>query len=308
MTEPSPSGPARRRIPVVPRDGGHERALVAVIAILAFLAALAAGAAAIVAATAAEWRTAVAGEATIQVKPFAGRDIEADLARAVDLARATPGVATARAVPKDESERLLEPWLGQGLDLSDLPVPRMVVLGLERGARADLGGLAGRLRAALPDAVLDDHGAWTARLSLMASAVVAVAVGIVALILAASAGATAFATRGAIVAHRDAVEVLHFVGGTDGFIAGRFALRFAWLGFKGGAAGVLLAASLIALGGWLARRDAGTPSGREIEALFGSFALGWPGILALAGVALADGLIAGLVAGGSVRRFLRKTF
>lgn len=305
MSEGSATVPARRRIPLVPRDGGPERALVAVIAILAFLAALAAAAAAIVSASAAEWRSAIAREATIQIRPLAGRDLDQDVARAVDIARASRGIAEVRPIPKDEAERLLEPWLGQGLDLSELPVPRMVVLGLDLAAPPDLAGLAARLKAALPGASLDDHRAWAARLSLMASAIVAVAVAIVALILAASAGATAFATRGAIAGHRDVVEVLHVVGATDGYIAGRFARRFAWLGLKGGLFGATAAALLILACAWLTARSATSPSGQEVEALFGSFALGWTGWVALGAVALADGLVAGLVAARAVRRFLR---
>jgi hypothetical protein len=43
--------------------------------------------------SAAQWQGAVAQEVTIQVRPGPGRDTEADVARAVALAREAPGIA-----------------------------------------------------------------------------------------------------------------------------------------------------------------------------------------------------------------------
>ena len=113
------------------------------IAILTFLAALCAGAAEIVASSANQWQGSVAQEVTIQVRPSVGRDIDADVARAESLAKATPGIASTRIFSKSEAERLLEPWLGSGLDLSDLPVPRLVTLKLAGIPSPGFEGIAG---------------------------------------------------------------------------------------------------------------------------------------------------------------------
>ncbi len=45
-----------------------------------------------------------------------GRDVGAGVARAADLARRTPGVHGRAGLHRAESERLLEPWLGTGLN------------------------------------------------------------------------------------------------------------------------------------------------------------------------------------------------
>ena len=297
-----------RPFPIVPVDGGAGRSLVAVIAILAFLAALAAGAAQIVAASSAAWRSSLAREATIQVQPVAGHDLEADVARAVELARAAPGVAGVRPIPKAEAQRLLEPWLGAGLDLADLPVPRLIVLRLDAGGLQDAAGLQGMLRQTIPGASLDDHSAWSTRLSRMADAIVAGAWVLVALVLVASGGAVAFATRGAIAGHHDVVEVLHFVGAGDGYVARLFAWRFARLGLRGGVLGAAVAAGLVALLAGLSAPPASDAAGGQTAVLFGSFALGWSGYGAMAFVALADGVIAGAVTALSVKRFLKTAY
>ena len=63
---------------------------------MTFLAALTLGAVVLVRSVAAEWQSAVAREITIQLRPSESRDIEADLAKAVALAQATPGIAGVR--------------------------------------------------------------------------------------------------------------------------------------------------------------------------------------------------------------------
>jgi cell division transport system permease protein len=107
----------KRNMPLVPADTIAGRALVTVIAIMTFLAALSAGAGILVDQASRGWTQSVAREMTIQVKPITGRDIEADVRKAAELARATPGVGEVRIFSKAESEHLLEPWLGNGIDL-----------------------------------------------------------------------------------------------------------------------------------------------------------------------------------------------
>ena len=310
---PDPAAPAAlpqvlalaRNAPLVPVDSAGSRSLVAVIAILTFLAALCAGAAELVSAGSAQWRTSVAREVTIQVRPSPQRDLEADIARAVDLARADSGVAEVRPFDKRESERLLEPWLGTGLDLSELPVPRLILVKVA-GSAPDLSGLKARLAEAVPSETLDDHALWLARLSVMAGTVVVIGIVLVILVLAATGLAVAFATRGAMAGNKEVVEVLHFVGADDAFIAREFQNRFLSLGLKGGLAGGLGAVLFLAALGAAASAWRATPQGDQIEALFGAFDLGWRGYAVTIMIALIVSLVTGAVSRVTVRRFLRE--
>ena len=120
--------------PIVPKRSIAGRALVAVVAIMTFLASLTTGAVMLVRSSAVEWQSDVAREVTIQVRPVQGRDLDAEVARAVEIARARPRRRRGAApIRKEESARLLEPWLGSGLALDDLPVPRMIVVKLPSG-------------------------------------------------------------------------------------------------------------------------------------------------------------------------------
>src|SRR5262245_28101752 len=130
---------------IVPADSISGRALLAVIAIMTFLAALTLGAVVLVRTVAGEWQSAVAREITIQIRPSERRDIEADVARAVAFAQGAPGVAGVRPFTREESARLLEPWLGSGLAVGELPVPRLIVVRVAAGETPDLAALRKQL-------------------------------------------------------------------------------------------------------------------------------------------------------------------
>src|SRR5712671_6270233 len=119
---PPPGDFPRLETPIVPRNSVAGRALIAVVAIMTFLASLTTGAVMLVLASAAEWQSDVSREMTIQVRPAPGRDLDAEVAKAVEIARAAPGITDVRPYTAAESARLLEPWLGTGLTLDALPV------------------------------------------------------------------------------------------------------------------------------------------------------------------------------------------
>jgi len=305
-SEPPLPANLRRNAPLVPTDSAASRALAAVIAILTFLAALCAGAAEIAVSSASQWQGSVAQEVTVQIRPGAGRDIEADVKRAESLARAAPGIAGARIFSKAESERLLEPWLGSGLDMSDLPVPRLIALTLASDRSPDLTALRAALTDALPGvASLDDHALWLQRLSTMANTFAGIGIGIVLLVLFATGLAVVFATRGAMAGNREVVEVLHFVGADDAYIAKALQSRFFRLGLRGGALGAGAALLTCALAGLFARMWRSGPAGEEIEALFGTFQIGWQGYAIIVLIGVIASLVTAAVSRFTVRRFLR---
>jgi cell division transport system permease protein len=290
--------------PVVPPNSISGRALLAVIAIMSFLASLSVGAVVLVRTAAADWQSQVAREITIQVRPLAGRDLEAEVVRAVEIARTADGVAAVRPLSKDESSRLLEPWLGAGLSLDELPVPRMIVVTVAPGATPNLD----RLRKALTDRVagvsLDDHRGWLDRMRAMARTAVTVGSGILALVLTATVLLIAFATRGAMATNRQIVEVLHFVGAKNRYIAGQFQRHFLLLGFKGAALGGGAAMAVFLLAGLLARRYEGTAGEQQVEALFGSLALDAAGYAGIVGVIILIAAVTAITSRLTVQRTL----
>jgi cell division transport system permease protein len=306
MTAPArlPRGPLpRNETPIVPPDSVGGRALVAVVAIMAFLASLTTGSVLLIRASAGDWQSDVSREATIQVRPAAGRVLDDEVAKAVEIARALPGIAEVRPFSRDESARLLEPWLGNGLALEDLPVPRVIVLKLAADKPADLAALRKTLYERVPGATLDDHRGWVERMRAMAGAAVAGGVVILVLVLVATILSVTFATRGAMAANKPVIEVLHFIGARDSFIARQFQRHFLALGLKGGALGGGLAILLFLAASFASGWFLGSAGADQASALFGSFSIGFTGYIVL----IAQILLIALVTAGASRHTVYRT-
>jgi cell division transport system permease protein len=289
---------ARKSSPIVPRASIAGRALVAVVAIMTFLASITTGAVLLVSASAAEWQSEVASEITVQVRPVAGRDLERDAAAVTEAIRTQPGIAGVQAYTKEESAALLEPWLGAGLSLDDLPVPRVIIARVSPGTLLDLAQLRSRVTQVAPSASVDDHRAWIERMRSMTGATVFAGIGSLALVIIATIISVSFATRGAMAANRPIVEVLHFVGAGDRYIANRFFRHFLRLGLQGGIIGGGAAMLAFGFSESIASWFSGTPVGDQFAALLGTFALRPTGYLILAAQAC---LIAAITAWASRR-------
>ncbi len=294
---------ARNASPIVPRASISGRALVAVVAIMTFLASLTTGAVLLVRASAAEWQSDVASEITIQLRPVQGRDLDKDVRAVVDAVQSQQGIVSVRPFTSDESAKLLEPWLGTGLSLDDLPVPRVIIARVAPDGGLDLAALRGRVTQVAPSASVDDHRAWIERMRSTTGATVLAGIGILLLVIVATIISVSFATRGAMAANRPIVEVLHFVGAGDRYIANRFLRHFLLLGCEGGLIGVVAAMLLFgfseSIGAWFS----GTPVGDQFAALLGTFSLRPSGYLIL----LAQAALIAVITGWASRRTLFAT-
>ena len=163
----------------------------------------------------------IAREVTIQIVPRGEIDLDAATERATAIALATPGVGGVTVLDDEQNAALLEPWIALGIDVAELPIPRLIVVTLADPAAVDLDRLAAEL-AAVEGASLDDHRRWTDRLQSMANIAVVIGFAVLALVFTVTVLSVVFATRGAMVGNQQIVSVLHFIGAEDGFVAGEF--------------------------------------------------------------------------------------
>ena len=279
--------PDDRVFALIPHDNAAGRSLTAVVAILTFLACLCAGGAVWMAAATSAWRSDVAREITIQVKPHAGGDIDAETAKVLYVVSQSPIVSSAQAPSREETEKMLAPWLGSGLDLSQLPIPRLVTATLS--ARADpaaLDALRAQVALTAADAIFDDHAVWVSHLTGVGRSLTLLAGFLFALVVAAIAIAVAFATRAAMAGAREIVEVLHFVGASDGYITKHFQRYFFLVSARGTGIGGAAALAMFLCAQALAHRG-DSADGAAMTVLLGSFHLPLMGYVAILGVCAA---------------------
>jgi cell division transport system permease protein len=270
---------------LVPENTVAGNALTIVIAIMSFLACLTLGAVTLVRDASRDWQLDVQREVTIQVKPVEGVDVGEEAAKAAAIARQSPGVASVMVLTPKENAALLEPWLGAGLDLTDLPIPRLVVVKLKDPNAADLGDIAAQLEAEVKGVALDDHRVWAKRLQSMAIATVIAGLAILSLVFIATVLSVVFATRGAMASNAVVVSVLHICGAEDGFIAREFQRHFLLLGLRGGLTGAAAAGVIFALLGFVVVPSLAGTDTDQVSALFGHFAVGPVGYFGALGIA-----------------------
>lgn len=295
----------RRQASIVPAGSIAGRALVAVVAIMTFLASLTIGAVDLVRGAAHSWESEIVREITIQVRPVEGQNLDEQVQKAVAITRAQPGISAVRAYTEQESAALLEPWLGSGLDLTGLPIPRLVVVTLGDDG-ADLSALRQALERDVAGASVDDHRQWVERLRGMAGALVAIGLGILVLVITATLFSVVFATRGTMAGNREIIEVLNLVGATNGFIAREFQSRFLRLGLYGGLLGGGAAILLFLLAGQLLDHGAGSLVAGQAEILFGRISLSWSSYALVALTALGIALATAATSRLTVMRYLRR--
>ncbi|WP_298816863.1 ABC transporter permease [uncultured Roseibium sp.] len=291
---------------IVPPQSVAGRALTLVVAIMSFLACLTVGGVSIVWDAADAWQNDLVREITIQIRPTEGVDMLREIDKAVALAQEFPGIGSVRAMSDAETKALLEPWLGEGLQLDGLPVPRLIQITVADPDQLNLEQLSSAVSQNVVGASLDDHSVWTSRLSAMAGAVVAGGFAIMILVLGSMVLSVVFATQSAMAGNKDVVSVLHFVGAEDSFIAREFQRHFLLLGLKGGISGGVAAIMSFLLLDMLTRQGSGQASSDQLSALVGSVSVSLPGYFGVFGVVFLVAILTALTSGLAVKAHLAK--
>jgi cell division transport system permease protein len=236
------------------------RILPFLVAAMAFLAALALTGFVGAASLAQHWREGAGAVLTVQVPQPTGLAAQGGgnrLDRAVALLDATPGLMQVHALSDDELSELLRPWLGgvglggvglggvglggaKGAERLALPLPGVIRVRMTEPT-PDLDALGRRLEAVAPGTLVESHRIWVRRLSALARSLQACAGAALLIVIAVAATVVAVATRAGLTARREAIEIVHGLGATDGYIAGRFAGRATLLAAMGGLLGALAA-------------------------------------------------------------------
>ncbi len=241
----------------LPPKEKSNRFLPLIIGVMAFLSLLGSASGLAIFNGTKAWSSDLTQTMTIQiVHPEASE--RARQSRAVmEILEETPGISEALKMDPEDLRALLEPWLGTGNVTDDLPIPDMIAVTLNPGARIDGEALNVRIRARAPDASVDDHQQWIGQLSSL-STMLQLAVFIsITLIALTTIALVIFATKSALATHRETVEIVHLMGAKDSLISGEFRKLFMLHGFKGGLLGLLGAFITIVIFLYLASKIGG---------------------------------------------------
>ncbi|WP_425407498.1 cell division protein FtsX [Hwanghaeella sp.] len=225
-----------------------------------------------------DWNDGLSNAITVEVTAAEGEEedsVNTRVQNTVALLRGYPGVEKVEVLARAQIREFLEPWLGNALDISALPLPRLIDVKLASGTDIDVAALNERL-ATTSGARADDHAVWRDRMERFLGSLEWAAIAIVAVVVAAAVIMVAFATRGSLATHRETIELLHLIGARDEYIARQFqrhAMRLALLGSMLGALAAMGTAFLISQSASGLATGAGLPTDGNLMPVLATLAL-----------------------------------
>lgn len=272
----SKTGPA----PIVQPASVAGRALTVVIAIMCFLACLTSGAVYMVNQSASNWFNDLASEVTVQIRPSNQADMEKSVTLVSLFLARQRGIRKVSPLSPEDSARLLEPWLGKSTALDEIPVPRLIAVEIDRSNPPDMAAMRQSLETNFENVTLDDHRRWQSELKTVTRSLALGGIAVLMLVAAATMATIVSATRSAMASNREIVEVLHFVGAGERFIAHEFEKHFLSVGVRAGLVGALAATLVfILLPPFMRLLGGGSLAATELKRLVGTTGLDWPGYL-----------------------------
>ena len=294
-----------------------DRMLPLLVAAMAFLAVLALAGALAAASLAGRWREGAGSTITVQV-PRADVPVprgadgaeQSRLERVIELLRADSDVAALRQLGQAELAEMLKPWLGAAGDTLSVPLPAVLAVRLVDPGQ-DVSALAERLDDAVPGTLTESNGIWVRRLQALARSLQACAWLALLMVSLVAGAVVTVATRAGLAARREAIEIIHGLGATDGYIAGRFAGRATRLAALGGLAGALSALPVLLVLAVLAapfgQADAAAGMALDLSSPSAALhALPLPLWVALPCLPLASALLGFVTTQATVRQWLRQ--
>ena len=223
-------------------DGRFSGTMSWVMAIMLFLTLLAAAAAISLGESARSSGENLASEATVQVldaDPNTRSALQVTIAKWL---RTQPDVKTVTIIAEAKSRALLEKALEDDLENSDIPIPLLIDVSFKQPpSEIDLRKIEVRLKRQSPQSQINSHASWMAPFVALMQTLFLLTLGVMLLLLLATAATVVLSVRGALNTHRTTIEIMHMMGSTDIQAARLFQRRVALDALFGGMVGLLAA-------------------------------------------------------------------
>ena len=143
----------------------------------------------------------------------------------------------------------MTPWLGNKVDISELPIPALLDVALKDDENINYDEVTRGLKQITPNATIDNHRLWLNRLLKFASSLKHMAMLVLLMVAGICALSIYYSTRTSLWINKESLEILHIVGALDKYIAKQYALNYAKIGFFAGIIGLMVAVPCIILVG-----------------------------------------------------------
>ncbi|MBP5697942.1 MAG: hypothetical protein J6W96_00250 [Alphaproteobacteria bacterium] len=191
---------------------------------------------------------------TVQLLPLPDHEAsQKDLSNVVSFLERYQDVTEVTVLDKDDLHALLRPWLGNNVDIDLLPIPKLLDVKIDNARNFDYKELGVRLSEISPQASINDHNLWLARLLRFINSLKMLAVTVLIMVAVAVMAAIIYAVKTGLNVHREIIGILHIMGATDEYIAMNYVKQISQMTMLAGIIGTVLAVPAIMLVGNMAK-------------------------------------------------------
>lgn len=246
-------------LPLEKGSGG--RFLIILIALMSFLAVLALSASFALSEMTERWVSGLENTASVEIP---AEDLSGNLINAEDLhdlkigihqfMMSHPAVKGATIMSTEEISKLVSPWLGENMELGNIPLPGIISVQFKDNIEFNTQNLRTNIEGIAPQARLDLHESWLSNVLRFTGALnfssllVSIIIGIATIV------AVAGAVQSRMAIYHEELELLHLMGASDNYISKQLQRYVFFMTLKGAAIGVLSAGVALLIIGWFMGR------------------------------------------------------
>lgn len=197
------------------------------------------------------WQQGVSESLTVQINTydengqFRGDSVSEDIEKTLSILRTTPGVREANVLDDFQMSELMAPWIGGDVNMSDLPLPKLIDVAIDHKNPPLLEQLQMDLSVQVPNATMDSHRIWLTHLVHLSHNILRI-IGIILLLLFFTVIFTvAYTTKVNLKIQEPVIRLVHMMGAKDLYITNKYAWRTLKCSFVGSFLGFIFAAPIL---------------------------------------------------------------
>lgn len=221
----------------------------------------------------ADWEKDIVGSITVQVSPVEDaykkidvEQTEQQVNRVLQYIENVSGVKSVHILDDKSIEKLMTPWLGNKIDISSLPIPKLLDVQLKTDEEINYDEITQGLHKITPNASIDNHRLWLNRLLKFAGSLNTLALVVLLMVAAICAFSIYYSARTSLNINSNSIEILHIIGAQDNYIAHQYAKTYSKIGFFAGIIGLMFAVpSIIIIGKYGVSTGSGLLNGAHLS-------------------------------------------
>jgi cell division transport system permease protein len=235
--------------------------LIVLIALMSFLSVLALTSSFALSEMTDRWTSGLENQASIEVpaEDEGGNTIEPNIlknitTRIYGFLNTHPAIESAIVMSDEDISKLVSPWLGEDMELSNIPLPGIITVKFKADVAFDMENLKNNIKDLAPQARIDLHEGWLANVLRFtgalnfASLLVSFVIGVTTIV------AVGGAVQSRMAIYKEDLELLHLMGASDVYISRQLQRYILIIALKGAAVGVIVGFFMLMIIGWFMGR------------------------------------------------------